>query len=40
MPIVLGVIVKTGKRSNALYVGVYFIIINNNKHYIYAANLP
>jgi len=39
MPIVLKMIVKTRKRSNALYMGVYFKIISNNKYYIHAANL-
>jgi len=40
MPIMLGVIIKIGRKSNTLYVGVYFIAISNNKYYIYAANPP
>jgi len=36
----LGIIVGIGKKSDAPYIGVYFIIINNNKYYIYAAKLP
>jgi len=38
MFIVLKIIVKIGKKSNAPYIGVYFIAISNNKYYIYAAN--
>ena len=40
MPIMLEIIIKIGKRSNALYMGVYFIAINNNKYHVYAANPP
>ena len=37
MPIMLGIIARAGKRSNIPYIGVYFIAISNNRHYIYAA---
>jgi len=40
MPIMLEIIIKIGKRSNAFYMGVYFIVINNNKYHVYAANSP
>jgi len=33
----LKIIIKTGRRSDAPYMGVYFMAINNNKYYIYAA---
>jgi len=36
----LEITIKTEKRSNVPYVGVYFIIISDNKYYIYAANPP
>ena len=36
----LKVIIKIKRRSNVPYVRVYFIIINNNKYYIYATNPP
>jgi len=37
--IILKIIVEIGKRSDIPYVGVYFIVISNNKYYIYAAKL-
>jgi len=37
MFIILKIIIKIGKRSDVPYIWVYFIIINNNKYYIYAA---
>ena len=39
MPIILRVVVRTGKRSNAPYIGAYFIVISNSKYYIYANNM-
>jgi len=40
MSIVLRVTIKIKIKSNAPYVGVYFIAISNNKYYVYAVNLP
>ena len=39
MPIMLGVVVKIGRRSNAPYMGVYFMAMSNSRYYIYANNL-
>jgi len=33
----LKITIKIERRSDILYVGVYFIAANNNKYYIYAA---
>ena len=38
MSIMLKTIAKIGKKSDAPYIGVYFIVISNSKYYIYAAN--
>jgi len=35
----LKIIIKTGRRSDVFYVGVYFIIISNSKYFIYTAKL-
>jgi len=40
MFIILKVTIKIERRSNVLYVKVYFIAINNSRYYIYAANPP
>ena len=37
MPIILKTTVRIGKKSNILYIKVYFIVINNNRYYIYAV---
>jgi len=37
MFIILGIIIKIRKRSDAPYIRVYFIAMSNNKYYIYAA---
>ena len=38
MPIILGLIVKIGRRSYAPYIGVYFIAMDNSRYYVYANN--
>jgi len=38
--IVLKITVKIGKKSNAPYIGVYFMATSNNKYHVYAANPP
>ena len=40
MPIMLGVIVKIGRRSDVPDMGVHFMATSNSKYYIYAANPP
>jgi len=37
MPIILGVIIKIGKRSNVLNMGVYFMAMSDNRYHVYAA---
>jgi len=37
MPIILGMIVRAGRRSNAPYIGVYLMAMSNGRYYIYAA---
>jgi len=37
MPIMLGVIIRIGRRSDAPNMGVHFVAISNSKYYIYAA---
>jgi len=37
MPIMLKIIIKIKRRNDVPYIGVYFIEISNNKHYIYPA---
>jgi len=39
MPIMLGVIVRTGRRSDAPNMGVHFMAISDGGHYIHAAKL-
>jgi len=39
MPIILGITARTGRRSNAPYIGVYLIATSNSRYYIYAAKL-
>jgi len=34
----LGVVVRIGRRSNAPYIGVNFVAISSNRHYVYAAD--
>ena len=38
MPIILGLIVKIGRRSYASYIGVYFIVTGDSRYYVYADN--
>ena len=38
MSIILGVVVKIGRRSNIPYIGVHLIVISNGRHYIYTNN--
>ena len=37
VPIILGAIVRIGKRGYIPYVGVYLIAASNSRYYIYAA---
>jgi len=37
MPIILGVIVGIGRRSDALNIGVHFVATSDGRHYVYAA---
>jgi len=37
MPIILGAIVKIGRRSDAPNIGVYFIATSNSRHHVYAT---
>ena len=37
MPIMLEVIVRIGRRSNAPNIGIYLIVISNGRYYVYAA---
>ena len=39
IPIILGIVVGTVRRSNTPYIGVHFIVISNSRYYIYANNL-
>jgi len=34
----LGVIIKIGKRSDAPYIKVNFMVISNNRHHVYTAD--
>ena len=38
MPIMLGVVVRIGRRSNTPYIGVYFMAISNSRYYVYSNN--
>ena len=38
VPIILGLIVKIGRRSYTPYIGVHFIVIGDSRYYIYADN--
>jgi len=35
---VLGLIVRTGRRSNVPYMGVHFIAMSDSRYYVYADN--
>jgi len=37
MPIMLGVIVKIGRRSDVPNMGVHFMATSNSKYYVYAT---
>jgi len=37
MPIILEVIVRIGRRSDALNIGVHFVAISDGKYHVYAA---
>ena len=37
MPIMLEIIVRIERRSDAPYIGVYFIAASSSRYYIYAA---
>ena len=37
VPIILGAIVRIGRRGYIPYIGVYLIVASNSKYYIYAA---
>jgi len=39
MPIILGVIVRTRRRSNAPYIGINLIAISSSRYHVYANNL-
>jgi len=38
MSIILKIIVGIGKKSNILYIEVYFIATSDNKYHVYATN--
>ena len=38
MPLMLGTAARTERRSNAPYIGVYFMVASDSKYYIYANN--
>ena len=38
MPIILGLIVKIGRRSYIPYIGVHFMATGNSRYYVYANN--
>jgi len=38
MPAILGIIAKIKRRSNALYIEVYFIALSNYRYYVYTNN--
>ena len=39
MPVMLGAIVKTGKKSNIPNKGIHFMAISDGRYYIYTAKL-